>query len=176
MKKIFALALALVAFNFASAQDENESNDSGSALSKGSWVIEANTGSWAVGNTAFSLTSQDGNTAWSVGSEAGYFVMDNLALKAGLGYSDAGIDGVDGTFTYKVGAKYYLGGKFPVGADFTGASTDGNSVSFVGLQAGYGWFVAKNISIEPTLRYNVSTDEDKADSAFQGLIGFALHF
>ena len=169
MKKIILIA-ALAMFTFTvNAQDE-ESN----VLMKGSWVIEANTGSWATGSTAFSLFSTDGSTFWSIGAEAGYFVIDDLAIKVGLGYQDADI--ADGIFTYKVGAKYYIDGQFPVGADFTGISSDGSDASWVGIQAGYAWFVADNVSIEPTLRYNLTLDEAKAESAFQGLIGFAFHF
>lgn len=171
MKKLLVMAaVAVFGFTNVNAQDD----DNGDALSKGSFVIEANTGSWATGNTSFSLTSVDGNTIYSIGAEGGYFVIDNLAVKVGLGYADA--DTVDGTFVYKVGAKYYLGGEFPVGVDFTGASVDGNNANWVGVQGGYAWFVADNVSIEPTVRYNVTLDENKAQSAFQGLIGFAFHF
>lgn len=169
MKKLFLAAFAVLAFAGVNAQDSDSS-----ALSEGSFVVEINTGSWTTGSTAFSLTSADGYTAYSVGAEGGYFVSDNLAIKVGLGYS--GADEVDGTFAYKVGAKYYVGGEFPVGLDFTGASVDGNNANWVGLQGGYAWFVADNVSIEPTLRYNVTLDEEKAQSAFQGLIGFAFHF
>ena len=170
MKKFFAIAaMAVLGLTGVNAQD-----DASTALSKGSFVVEVNTGSWTTGNTAFSLTSIDGETAWSAGAEAGYFVSDNLAIKAGLGYADA--ESIDGTFVYKVGAKYYVGGEFPVGLDFTGVSVDGNNANWVGVQGGYAWFVADNVSIEPTLRYNVTLDENKADSAFQGLIGFAFHF
>ena len=170
MKKLL-LCAAFAAFGFTmNAQDDA----SGNALSEGSWLIEINTGSWATGSTAFSLMSVDGNTAYSLGAEAGYFVMENLAIKAGLGYSDS--DAADGTFAYKLGAKYYIGGEFPVGLDFTGVSNYGNNANWVGLQGGYAWFVAPNVSIEPTVRYNVTLDDQKADSAFQGLIGFAFHF
>lgn len=170
MKKLLLTAFAVFAFVTVNAQDE----DKGNALSEGSWLIEINTGSWTTGSTAFSLTSIDGNTAWAAGGEAGYFVIDNLAIKAGLGYGDS--DLADGTFVYKLGAKYYINGEFPVGVDFTGASTDGNNANWVGVQGGYAWFVADNVSIEPTVRYNITLDENKADSAFQGLIGFVFHF
>lgn len=170
MKKLLLLAaLAVVGFTV-------NAQDSGSALSEGSWVIEANTGSWSTGNTSFSLASEDGNTMWSVGAEAGYFVMENLAVKAGLGYSDYGDD--YSAFSYKIGAKYYIIGQFPVGVDYTGVSykdADENP-SYVGIQGGYAWFVADNVSIEPTLRYNLSMNSDFYDDAFQGLIGFAFHF
>ncbi|PHR69621.1 MAG: hypothetical protein COA67_09410 [Lutibacter sp.] len=171
MKKLlFIAAVAVLGFTNVNAQDDK----TGNALSEGSWVIEANTGSWATGSTAFSLISVDGNTAWSVGAEGGYFIKENLAIKVGFGYADS--EGVDGTFTYKVGAKYYIASQFPVGVDYTGVSFDGGDASWVGLQGGYAWFVADNVSIEPTVRYNMSLDNDKADDAFQGLIGFAFHF
>ena len=169
--KNFILFIVFVVFGFyAQAQDE----DTGNATSNGSWVIEANTGSWATGNTSFSLISIDGSTLWSIGFEGGYFVIDDLALKVGLGYT--GFDGGDGVFTYKIGGKYYVGGQFPLGVDYTGTSVDGESASWIGLQGGYAWFVADNISIEPTLRYNLTMDDMKAESAFQGLIGFSFYF
>ena len=174
MKKIL---FVLVAVTGLSVDAQNDSN-SGS-LSKNSWVIEANTGSWTTGSTAFSLTSQDGITMWSIGGEAGYFIMDDLAIKVGLGYGDNGGDGAGSSaFNYKVGAKYYIDGQFPVGVDFTGSSVKDfdENPSYVGIQGGYAWFVAPNVSIEPTLRYNLSMNDDFYESAFQGLIGFAFHF
>jgi hypothetical protein len=172
MKKLILLvAVALFAFNVNAQGDEQ----SGNALSEGSWVIEVNTGSWSTGSTAFSLASEDGNTMWSAGAEAGYFVKENLAIKAGLGYSDFGED--FSAFSYKIGAKYYIADEFPVGVDYTGVSykdVDENP-SYVGLQGGYAWFVADNVSIEPTLRYNLSMNSDFYDDAFQFLIGFAIH-
>ena len=114
------------------------------------------------------------NTAWSVGLEGGYFVAKDLAIKAGLGYSDNGSSYTP--FSYKIGAKYYIDSKFPVGIDFTGLSGSGSNASWVGFQGGYAWFVSNTVSIEPAIRYNATLDKAKANSAFQGLIGFALHF
>ena len=171
MKKLFLVG-ALALFGAMNAQAEKSSTG---ATAKGKWVVEANTGSWTtMGNTSFGLTSVDGNTAWNVGAEGGYFVMDNLAIKAGLGYGDQGSG--DGIFSYKLGAQYYINNVIPVGVDFTGASADGESVNFVGLEGGYAWFVAPNIAVTPKVRYNLSLDEQKADNAFQGLIGFSLFF
>ncbi len=169
MKKLFLAAFAVFAFASVNAQDE------GSALSEGSWLLEVNTGSWTTGSTAFSLTSVDGETMWSAGAEAGYFIKDNLAIKAGLGYSDFGND--FSAFSYKIGAKYYIADEFPVGVDYTGTSykdVDENP-SYVGLEGGYAWFVAQNVSIEPKLRYNLSMNSDFYDDALQFLIGFAIH-
>lgn len=167
---------AIAVFGLSNVQAQGSDEGSSGALSKGSWVVEVNTGSWTTGSTAFSLTSQDGNTMWSVGGEAGYFVADDLAIKGGLGYSDFGDD--FSAFSYKIGAKYYIAGQFPVGVDFTGSSFKDfdENPSYVGLEGGYAWFVAPNVSIEPKIRYNISMNSDFYDDAFQGLIGFAFYF
>lgn len=139
---------------------------------KGEIFLEANTGTAATGNTSFSLSASDGNTSWSVGIDGGYFIMDDLAVKAGLGYTDPG-DLIDGTFVYKLGAKYYLDGIIPLGADFTGFSADGFSGSWFGLQGGYAVFLGDQVAIEPTLRYNIALGDD-VNSAFQALVGFVI--
>ncbi|MAB49064.1 MAG: hypothetical protein CMC05_10580 [Flavobacteriaceae bacterium] len=178
MKKLFLAAFAVFAFASVNAQDGESS-----ALSKGSWVVEANTGfgasQWGhTANTGIGLYSIDGMTVWSVGGEAGYFVMDDLAVKLGLGYND--FDGAS-SFSYKLGAKYYIDSQFPVQVDLTGASGDDvfgdESPLWLGLQGGYAWFVADNISIEPGLRYNMSMNEDFTDEGMvEFRVGFALHF
>lgn len=172
MKNLFlAFALMLSVCFFSNAQE----NDHG-AIHQGQWLIEINTGTWTTGNTGFSLLSVDGNTQWSVGAEGGYFVIDNLAVKVGLGYSDASYEFAESTFSYKVGVKYYLLDQIPLGLDFTGLSIEEYDPSWIGVQGGYAWFVSPQVSIEPTLRYNISLDDTQADNAFQGLIGFAFHF
>ncbi|KAF2330236.1 outer membrane beta-barrel protein [Flavobacterium daemonense] len=167
MKKIILGAIAVMTFGFANAQEQT---------AKGKWLIEANTAFGAqTGNTAFSLSSSDGETDWNVGAEGGYFVANNLAVKLGLGYGDNGHSNI---FSYKVGAKYYLLNKFPLEASYTGVSIKDvdHNPSFVGLQGGYAWFVAKNVSVEPGVRYNITTNDDYAKSFFQFNVGFALHF
>ena len=167
MKKLLLSAMAICAFGMSTVNAQTE---------KGDKLIEINTGSFATGNTSFSLLSVDGETAYSLGADAGYFIMDNLALKAGFGYANSSVDGSEPIFTYKLGAKYYITGKIPVGVDFSGVSSDGESVNFLGLQGGYAIFVADNVSIEPAVRYNMTMDDKKADSMFQGMVGFVFHF
>ncbi|MDY0987592.1 hypothetical protein SOM12_09225 [Flavobacterium sp. CFBP9031] len=167
MKKIVLAAIAVMTFGWANAQEQT---------AKGKWLIETNTsfGATNVGNTGFSLSSVDGETTWGLGAEGGYFVADNLAVKVGLGYNDFGHS--DNAFSYKVGAKYYLLNKFPLEASYTGASIKGydENPSFVGLQGGYAWFLGKNVSVEPGLRYNIGLNDYK--DVFQFNVGFALHF
>ncbi|WP_348824383.1 hypothetical protein [Flavobacterium aestuarii] len=171
MKKIVLAAVAVMAFGFANAQDQTK---------EGKWLIEANTGfGQGVGNTSFGLWSEDGNTAYNIGAEAGYFVIDNLAVKLGLGYGDDGSDDFGSTaFAYKVGAKYYVANKFPLEVSYNGVSVKDfdENPSYVGLQGGYAWFLGDNVSVEPGVRYNVSLNDDFYESAFQFNIGFALHF
>lgn len=168
MKKIILSAIAVLTFGFANAQEQTK---------KGKWLVEANTGFGSgVGTTSFGLSSVDGDTYYNIGAEAGYFVIDNLAIKLGLGFGDDGSD--NSTFAYKVGAKYYLANKFPLEVSYNGVSDDDyyKNPSYVGLQGGYAWFLGQNVSVEPGVRYNVSLDDDTAKSFFQFNIGFALHF
>lgn len=176
MKKLLLLAAILVSTLSMNAQD---------GIEKGTILVEANTGNAMIGSTNFSFSSTDGLTQYSLGLDGGYFVMENLAIKAGLGYQGFDPDGGDSTnaFSYRLGAKYYLANQFPVTVDLTGASGDGaeNSLGenplWLGLGGGYAWFITDSISIEPGLRYNVSLNEDYAEEGiFQFNVGFALYF
>ncbi|MBP0905561.1 hypothetical protein ACFSKN_16830 [Mariniflexile gromovii] len=181
MKKLLlSAAIAVLGLSQVNAQDAV----GGGQTAKGKILIEANTGFGGIentgnsSNTGFGLYSIDGTTIWSIGAEGGYFVMDDLAVKLGLGYND--YDGAS-SFTYKLGAKYYIVSKFPVQIDVTGASSDDyfgdETPLWLGLQGGYAWFVGNNVSIEPGIRYNHSLNEDFTDeSVFEFRIGFALHF
>lgn len=171
MKKIILAAIAVMTFGFASAQEQTK---------KGKYLIEGNTsfGATGTGNTGFALSSEDGETTWNIGAEGGYFVMDNLAVKVGLGYGDQGHD--SSVFSYKVGAKYYVINKIPVELSYTGASVKNadENPSYLGIQGGYAWFIGKNVSVEPGLRYNVTLNDNfgTGKDVLQFNIGFALHF
>lgn len=86
--------MTVLGFPFANAQQQT---------AKGKWLIEANIGfgETDTGNTSFRLSSHDGSTAWNVGTEGGYFVMNDLAVKAGLGYGDNRNDFANTIFSYK---------------------------------------------------------------------------
>lgn len=130
-----------------------------SQTEEGKWLIEANTnfGNTHASNTGFSLDSADRETVWNIEAEGGYFVIDNLAIKAGLGYGSGFGTSV---FSYKIGAKYYILNVIPVQLDFNGATIQAaDNPSYIGLQAGYASFLGDNVSIEPGIRYDISTDE-----------------
>ncbi len=174
MKKIILTVAAVFAFGFANAQDKKES--SGNQTSKGKLLIEANTGNAMLGNTGFYFASADGESSYNIGLDGGYFVMDNLALKAGLGY---GGNSATNILSYRLGAKYYAMGNIPLTLDFTGASiTDAvENPMWLGIGGGYAIFLGDNVSIEPGFRYNHSLNENLTDKGvFQLNVGFALHF
>lgn len=178
MKKVLLSALAIVVFGFTNAQEEKAE---GSQTSKGKWLIEANTGNALLGNTSFYYTSTDAYNGYNLGLDGGYFIMDDLALKGGFGYGRTKFDGADAisTISYRLGAKYYVKSMIPVTLDVTGASVKDalENPLWLGIGAGYAWFLGDNVSVEPGLRYNHSLNEDYTDKgAFQLNIGFALHF
>ena len=181
MKKIILTLTTILASFFSNAQD-SKGNSNGGQTAEGKWLIEANTnfGTPVGSNTSFSYVSTDGDSVYNFGAEAGYFVIDDLAIKLGLGYGGVKTDLFDtNVFSYKIGAKYYIVSQFPIQVDYSGASikdADENP-SYLGMQAGYAWFLGDNVSIEPGLRYNLSLNQNysKADT-FQLNIGFALHF
>ncbi len=176
MKKLILTALAVCSLTFANAQD-------GEQTSKGKWLIEANTnfGAAHTANTGIQFTtfSDDAGSIFNIGLEGGYFIIDNLALKAGLGYgsikANSDADAVD-RFSYKIGAKYYVIGSIPVQIDYSGISSDADEdPSYFGIQGGYAFFIGDNVSIEPGVRYNLSLNDDFYTDAFQLNIGFAIH-
>jgi opacity protein-like surface antigen len=178
MKKLLlSAAIAVFAMSNINAQD-------GGQTSKGKILIEANTGNEMLGTTGIYFTSQDGNSDYNVGLDGGYFIMDDLALKVGLGFGGSSADGGDSAsaFSYRLGAKYYVNSMIPVTLDLTGASGDlveeaGETPMWLGVGAGYAWFLGDNVSIEPGIRYNHSLNEDFTDKGrLQINVGFALYF
>lgn len=153
----------------------------GEQTQKGSVVIEANTNVGSIGGilggngTGFLLSTSDGTTIWNIGGELGYFTAENFAIKVGFGYGD--FDGFT-LVSYKIGGKYYVEGKIPFQVDYTGQSGDdffsGENPSYLGLQGGYAFFLGEMVSIEPSLRYNLSLNSDFFDDIFQIQIGFSI--
>jgi len=149
-------------------------------LQKGNFVIDANTTLGNIGGlggiggvgTGFLLSTVDGATIWNAGGEVGYFVTDELALKTGLGVGD--FDGLN-LVSYKFGAKYYIAQKIPFQLDVSGQSIEDldDNPFYIAFQGGYALFLGDMVSIEPSLRYNISTTEF-FENIFQIQIGFSI--
>ncbi len=193
MKKVLLVAISIFMASLSQAQDEGSS-----ATKKGTLLIEANTGFGEVSmaNTSIIYRSGDGGGEWAIGGEGGYFIMDDLAIKIGLGFSDlGGADNVSGEIHWKVGAKYYILSKFPFQVDLNGSKrtygddpdddpstppveTPDATPLWLGLQGGYAWMVADNVSIEPGLRYGIKLNDDAENigSDFGFNLGFNIFF
>ena len=133
---------------------------------KGSKFLEVGTSFTpsTVSSTGINFSTSDKLNTFNVGAEGGYFVAKDFAVKAGLGYGDVSYDGenLGSAFSYKVGVKYYAGGFVPLGVDLNGADVKGSNSNpnYVGLSAGYAWFVGDQVSFEPYGRYDISTNND----------------
>lgn len=174
MKKLALVFIALGLSSYAFSQNEQ--------TMKGGVVIDANTTLGSIGGiglggsgTSFLLTSSDGTTIWNIGAEIGYFAADNLAIKIGFGFGD--FDG-SSIISYKFGAKYYVTGSIPIQIDFSGQGGDDffgdEKPSYLALQGGYAFFLGDMVSLEPSLRYNITTNSDSYENLFQVQMGFSI--
>lgn len=179
MKKIYlSLALAL-GFGATQAQETHP------AIQKGKIMVETNFTPFGTGNSGFSYSKTDGSKAWQVGASAGYFVMNKLAVKAGIGYSktELELDFGGGTsaiidrdaLTYQIGAKYYIINCIPVQVDFNGTKLGDVKTNFIGGQVGYAWFIKDNMALEPAVKYNLGVN-DNSGNVFSAGLGFSIHF
>ncbi|TDL99259.1 MAG: hypothetical protein C4K58_08260 [Flavobacteriaceae bacterium] len=166
-------------------------------------------------DTSINFASNGDQTQYNLGAEVGYFVIDDLAIKVGFGvgqtlvkvtkenqaYTNEGgeleigdTDHLPYVFSYKLAAKYYILGQFPLEAGFTGITTrdeDDKNVNraWLGFQLGYAWFITPNVALEPAIRFNTNlslgNENDKLEeenistsdrSNLQGVLGFSFFF
>lgn len=167
---IYTLALSLTFCFVTQAQSQTE--DANTFTKNGKWLVETSynsfslTGNGGTGSNAF--VDFDGNNFSSFGAEIGKFVIENLAVKFKFSTSNVG----DITLTsYGTGLKYYIAGKVPV--DFglgvlTGVGGPGESTFLGNVRTGYAFYLADNITFEPTCGLIVTNEE--------ALLSFSLGF
>ena len=149
MKKIFTILCAGILTLGLSAQTES-----------GSMTIE----------TSSNLGASFGDvTTFNLNVGGGYFVVDNLAVMAGLGVADYG-GGAETAFG--LGARYYMGKMF------AGVMYDipGEDMSNLDITAGYLWMLTDNVSIQPMVEYWMDMSEAEADGVMSIKVGFGLYF
>ncbi|SKB54999.1 hypothetical protein SAMN05660841_01163 [Sphingobacterium nematocida] len=179
MKKIY-LSLALV-LGLASTQAQ----ETHPAIQKGKIMIETNFTPFGTGNSGFSYSKTDWAKSWQVGASAGYFVIDKLAFKAGIGYTKTELDIDFGglasanfnsdALAYQFGAKYYIINCITVQVDFNGTKQGDITANSIGGQLGYAWFIKDNMALEPAVKYNLGVD-DNSSNVFSAGLGFSIHF
>jgi hypothetical protein len=173
MKRLIFTAVLAASFGIVNAQTE-----------QGGWLVGA------TSDLGFSSTSYDGGgdnqTAFGIGGQAGYFLMDNLVagLNVGLSSSKQG-DAKGSTTSIGPFARYYVNGTFFLGAGFSAASskfdpgTGETKTTFnvLEFEGGYPIWIVDNVAIEPALNYSIFSGDDITNRKTFGLdIGFTLYF
>ena len=140
-------------------------------------AAQTDAGNMYVGvNSGFgfeSSTPEGGDATSSMAFDAlgGYFVMDNLAIMAELGYSKYG--DADANTAFGIGARYYINGIFPM----LMYRVPAEDFSEIVLGAGYAHMLTDNIVLEPMLTYEMGSFDGEAAYKDLGIrIGFGLHF
>lgn len=158
MKKIILSVAAVFAFGFANAQEEVKEN--GNGFAKGNMFI-----SGAVGVDT-DKTGDDKGTSFEIEPKFGYFVTNNIAVGAKLGFGSdkrelAGADTVDrSSLTVGAFGRYYTtpANQFSLfgqlGFDYSSVDNklaDVQENEFgVNLGLGLSYFVSNNFAIEAT--------------------------
>jgi opacity protein-like surface antigen len=146
MKKIILSAVAVLAFGFANAQESNGGFAKGDVLA---------TGSFGVGSEK---TGDSKTNIFEIAPSVGYFVSENIAIGARVGFASIKETGEEkiNDFKAEVFGRYYItpASKFSVFGELAtgiGSSKQGDfkSKSF-GINAGLGvnYFLSSNWAIE----------------------------
>lgn len=133
-------------------------------IEKGAWLFS---GGSNLGNTSYSPSGGTSTSLFNLDLKGGYFFIDNLAggaLVNVLSYSGSSTTGI-GLF-----ARYYIQGKFFLGAGFQSYSSSGSSTTQIPLEAGYAFFVNSAVAVEPALKYTTFD----GGSTFNIGIGFTV--
>ncbi|RRD00852.1 outer membrane beta-barrel protein [Prevotella sp. OH937_COT-195] len=160
MKKITMFIIALVASLSANAQFEQGKIYLGASL------------------TGLDL-SYSGVDKLHFGLEAqgGYFVMDNIMLKANAAVEYFGRNDAPTDFTLGVGGRYYIiqnGLYFGVNAKLLHANHSYNDI-MPGIEVGYAFFVNRTVTIEPSLYYAQSFRKHSDYSKFGLRLGVGVY-
>ena len=185
MKKLFTILCAALLSLGVSAQTES-----------GNMIVGVNS------DFNFSSFSPEGGgdsqSTMGLGGTYGYFFMDNLAGMASFDYSKSG--DADASTSFGIGARYHMNSLYggvmynigPAGdpsADGLmafaalasalggGGGPSSSDFSTIAIQAGYVAMLTDNISLEPSLSYNMhSFDGEATGSSIKLNVGFGLYF
>ncbi len=172
MKKIL-LSVAVLALGFAaSAQTE-----------KGRWLVG--------GNAGFTSTKSPGGEGssstvsnFSINPTAGYFVADNVAAGAGIGFTSAtgGYSSIAATpfvryYFLPIGdnAKLFANGAFGFGSVKPNSGASSSSFTAWEISAGPAFFLTKSVALETVLAYGQQKPKGvSATKEFGVKVGFQI--
>ncbi|MBO4785713.1 MAG: outer membrane beta-barrel protein [Prevotella sp.] len=123
--------------------------------------------------------SYSGQEKFHLGAQAtgGYFIMDNIMLKASAGVNYYGEKDAPTDLTLGVGGRYYIlqNGLFlGVNAKFLHANHDHNDI-MPGIEVGYAFFVSRTVTIEPCIYYDQSFRKHSDYSKFGASVGIGVY-
>jgi len=162
MKKIFILASAITLSTTMYAQKFTKGKYFVGASSNLSWESRTDEapGAESVSTSKFDVSG-------------GYFVMDNLLVKAELGYKKEGK--LKAESSYGIGARYYIKDKFFGEGMYKVPATEKTTV--IGLGAGYVHSLNDFITLEPMVTYDMESVDGTASSKTLGVrLGLGIYF
>ena len=166
MKKVLFLVVSLATLT-ASAQME-----------KGNMIVGTSTNLTYSSTSTVDCDNCDAVGVFDLGLSYGYFVIDNLALNAGVNLSSSSSGG-SSTSTTSIGlsARYYMNSIFAQAGYNTVSikDVDGSSNS-LGFGAGSSHMLSDNIALEPMLMYQMdSYDGNATSNTLMFRIGLGLY-
>ena len=164
MKKIFTILCAGILTLGLSAQTE-----------AGNMIIGTSSNLTYTSTSVADCDDCDAVSQLNLSLSYGYFVIDNLALSAGLNMASIG----DMTITtIGISGRYYMSSMFAQAGWGTTSITDvDDAMSTISLGAGYAHMLSDNISLEPMVMYNMnSLDGEALSNTFGIRIGLGCYF
>lgn len=132
-------------------------------------------GKWYVGAAVSGLDiSYSGTEEFNIGLDAkgGYLLADDWMLLGQFGWQHSGRDGASDMISLGIGGRYYIiqnGLYLGVNAKLIHANHNYNDL-MPGIEAGYAFFLNKNVTIEPAIYY----DQSFKNHSDYSKIGFKL--
>ena len=123
--------------------------------------------------------SYSGSEKFHLGVEAtgGYFIMDNIMLKASAGVNYSGKDDDPTDFTLGLGGRYYIlqNGLF-LGANAKLIHSNHNYNDIMPeVEVGYAFFLSRTVTIEPSIYYDQSFRKHSDYSKFGARVGIGVY-
>ena len=168
MKKLFTILCASVLTLGLSAQTE-----------AGNMIIGTSSNLTYTSESAADCDDCDALSSMALSLSYGYFVIDNLALSAGLNFSSMSMgDASSSTTSIGLSGRYYMSSMFAQAGWATSSMTDVDaSATTISIAAGYAHMLSDNISLEPMVMYNMNSFDGEALSNTFGIrIGLGCYF
>lgn len=176
MKKVLIALCAVALGTTAMAQTD-----------QGGWMFGASSD---FGFKSYKMDNDQDESASDMNFDvrAGYFVIDNLAVGLDVGFGsqkEAGADDASSNFQVGPYVRYFLPMKVfaELGYQFGSLSAGGEtlgSTGDLGIGVGYAAFLNDNVSIEPMVKYHLTSFSPEEGDSFSGsgfevAIGFGIY-